>query len=195
VRLAVLLLALLWPLAVAAQTPAVWLTDKGTVKFHADSPMQAIDATSTVGTFVYDGKGGFVGSVAMSSFEFTNGLLRSHFNESYLESDKPGPPDAQGKPTFPNQLAVVTGKLVAPLDVSKSGPVEVSLKARFTCHGVTLERVFRGTVTLEGDTMALKVKFDLAPKDFGIPLPTIGEAPMFQTVEVTVEGTLRRQPG
>lgn len=182
-------------LATAAGPPSAWLTDRGTIRFRADTPMVAIDATSTRALFIYDGQGAFVGSVALSSFEFSNGLLKSHFNESYVESQKPGAPDAQGQPTFPNQLAVVSGRLIAPLDVSRDGTTEVELKGRLTCHGIPREQSFRGTVTVTGGQMKLSVRFNLAPDQYGIPLPTVGDAPMFRSVEVTVEGTLGRQSG
>lgn len=199
-----LLFALCCGAALAVATPsvraegppaAIWLTDHGAIRFHADSTMQPIDARSDLATFVYDGKGGFVGSVALSSFEFTNGLLKSHFNEGYAETEKAGAAAPDGRPTYPNRLAVVSGQLTRPFDASKdtAGPVEVELQGRFTLHGVTLERAFRGTVSVHGGEMALAVRFEVDPKLHGMPVPSIGDAPMFKTVAVTVEGTLKRQ--
>lgn len=183
-------------LASAAPTaaPETFATAAGVVRFRAESPMQTVTAENRRAHFVYDGRGGFVGTVPMDAFVFSNDLLRDHFNESYAETNKPGPADAHGKPTFPNRLASVTGRLPSPLDLSRPGPVEVTLAGRFTFHGVTVERTFQGRVTVEPDRIALSCRFDLAPKAHGMPLPEVGNTPLFQTVEVTVEGLLTRGP-
>jgi hypothetical protein len=181
------------PTATAA-APTTFATTTGVVRFRAESPMQTVTASNPKAHFVYDGRGGFVGTVPMGAFVFTNDLLRNHFNESYAETEKPGTVDARGQPTFPNRLASVTGRLLAPLDVTKPGPVEVTLAGRFTFHGVTVERVFKGQVTVHPDRLDLTCRFDLAPKAHGMPLPEVGTTPLFETVEVTVEGSLRPAP-
>lgn len=179
--------------AEVAPGDAAYATQAGVVRFRAESSVQTVTAENRRGHFVYDGHGGFVATVPMEAFTFSNDLLRDHFNESYAETHKPGPPDARGKPTFPNRTASVTGRLLAPLDLSKPGPAEVTLSGRFTFHGVTVERVFTGRVTVHPDRLDLACRFDLAPKVHGMPLPEVGSSALFETVEITVEGSLQRQ--
>ena len=177
-----------------ARGEPVWSTQSAEIRFHATSIAQNLDAKSVAGNFIYDGHGGFVGTVPMTSFDFGGELLKKHFAENYAEVDHEGPQDARGRPTHPNELASVTGRLQTPVDPTVTTPQEVALVGHFICHGVALDRVFKGTVTVSGDTMHLDVKFDVQPEAHAMHLPAIGPDKLFETVEVTVDATLRRVP-
>lgn len=181
--------------ALAQGAPKTFATDRARVTFHADTAMQAIDATSTEGSFTYDAAtGAFTAQVPVSSFKFQNAQMETNFQTGHVAVNEPGPKNAAGQPTFPNKIATLTGKLDKPIDAGKEGANEVALKGKFTFHGVTKELAFKGTVTVKGTDLVLTSKFDLAPKDFNVPLPKLGDKELGTLVSVVVDATLSAKP-
>ena len=177
--------------AAHAEPAKAFGTEQARVTFHADTPMQAIDATTTEGAFTYDANtGAFTAKIPVASFKFQNKQMEQNFQSGHVAVNEPGAKDAAGQPTFPNKFATLTGKLDKTFDTTKEGVNEVSLKGQFAFHGVTKEKAFKGTVTVKGTDLVLNAKFDLAPKDFGVPLPKLGDQELGAMVNIVVDATL-----
>lgn len=194
-RLALLAAALLTSTAALAGPSRSYVTDRARVAFRADTPLQSIDATSTEGLFSYDPQSGvFTAQIPVVTFKFPNAQMEANFQTGHVPVNDPGPKDAAGNPTFPNRLAVLTGKLEKPLDVSKDGAHEVTLKGKLVFHGVAKEMAFKGNVSVKGTDLVLSSTFDVAPRDFGVALPRLGDKYLAENVKVTVDATLTPTP-
>lgn len=182
--------------AALAQGAAMkYTTNRARVTFHADTPMQAIDATSTEGAFTYSAATGeFTAQVPVASFKFQNAQMETNFQTGHVAVNEPGPKSAAGEPTFPNKFATLTGKLSKAIDTSKDGTTEVTLSGKFTFHGVTKELSVKGTVTVKTTDLVVNAKFDVAPKDFNVPLPKLGDKELGALMSVVVDATLSAAP-
>jgi polyisoprenoid-binding protein YceI len=181
--------------ALAAGPAHQFATDRARVTFHADTPMQAIDATSTEGAFTYDAQtGDFSATVPVASFKFQNAQMETNFQTGHVAVNEPGPKNAKGEPNFPNKFTTLTGKLEKPIDVSKEGSHEVALKGKLSFHGITKDVVVKGTVTVKGTDLVVAAKLDVAPKEYNVPLPKLGDKEIGATVSVVVDATLSAKP-
>lgn len=181
--------------ALAAGPARHFATDRARVTFHADTPMQAIDATSTEGAFTYDAQtGDFSATLPVASFKFQNAQMENNFQTGHVAVNEPGPKDAKGEPTYPNKLTTLTGKIEKPIDISKEGSTEVTLKGKLSFHGVTKDIAVKGTVTVKGTDLVLNAKMEVAPKEFNVPLPKLGDKEIGAAVSVVVDATLSVKP-
>jgi polyisoprenoid-binding protein YceI len=179
----------------AAAQPSAFATDRARITFHADTPMQAIDATSTEGQFTYDAKTGeFNALVPMASFKFQNAQMESNFQTGHVAVSEPGPKDKNGQPTYPNKFAVLSGKLDKTFDTAKEGSTEVTLKGKLTFHGVTKDVAVKGTVTVKGTDLVLAAKMDLAPAEYNVPLPKLAGKELGALMGIVVDATLSAKP-
>src|SRR5687768_6558079 len=93
------------PFAVCAQK---FSTEKGTISFFSDAAIEDISAENTmVGSLFNSTTGELVYIVKIKDFIFPKALMREHFNEKYMETEK-----------FPK--ALFTGKLKG-YDVNAKG--------------------------------------------------------------------------
>ncbi|MDP2336334.1 MAG: YceI family protein, partial [Bacteroidota bacterium] len=113
-----------------------YFTKNGTITFDASSPASPdkIAAINKSVTCVLDSKTGNVQfGVLMKGFEFERALMREHFHENYLESDK------YPKAVFKGQISNA-----AQDTYSKNGTYEVSVKGQMVLHGETKEVETKG---------------------------------------------------
>src|SRR5690606_38133767 len=64
--------------------------DKSTlITFYSDAPLEKIEGKNTSASPVFNASTGeFQIRVPMQTFQFKNDLMKEHFNENYVESDK-----------------------------------------------------------------------------------------------------------
>lgn len=184
-----------WTQSPAPAGASAYSTDHARITFHADTPMQAIDATATDGVFTYNAQTGeFSAKVGIASFKFQNAQMETNFQTGHIAVNEPGPKDAAGQPSYPNKFATLTGKLEKPVAVGKDGAQEVVLKGKLTLHGVSKDISAKGTVTSKGADLLLASKVEIAPKDFNIPLPKLGDRELGAVIVVSVDATLTAKP-
>lgn len=111
--------------------------------------------------------------VPMESFVFNKALMKQHFNEKYIESDK-----------FPTAsfLGVVTG-----FDVSKEGLQQVTASGEMTIHGVKRKLDIQGTMNKANNGIKLESKFVARFEDYDIKIPKLFWNSVAEQVEVTVD--------
>jgi hypothetical protein len=107
--------------------------------------------------------------ISIRSFQFKKDLMREHFNEKYMESDK-----------FPN--ATYSGKINEDIDLSKDGTYNVTSSGKIAMHGQEKEISVPGIFTVKNGEASLQSSFPLAVADFKIEIPQL----LFQNIADTV---------
>ena len=138
----------LWILVSSSLQAQVFTTQEGQIHFVSEAPLELIEAKSQELKGALDiGKQTFAFSVPMISFQgFNSPLQREHFNERYLESEK-----------FPD--ATFTGKIIEQLDYTKSGTYPVRAKGILSIHGVSVERIIKGSMAISDADINIKANF------------------------------------
>lgn len=158
-----------------------WMTRTGKVSFFSSTPVENIEAFNNETATVIDAKSGdVVFMVPVKSFKFEKALMQEHFNENYMESDK-----------FPK--AEYKGKIsnLGDVNFQKEGTYNVKTSGKLTMHGVTKDVTANGTVVVKAGTATLKSKFSVAPKDYGIKIPSVAASKIASKIEVTIDSALK----
>jgi hypothetical protein len=149
-------------------------TEKGTISFFSDAAIEDIAAENTmVGSLFNSTTGELVYIVKIKDFVFPKALMREHFNEKYMETEK-----------FPKSL--FTGKLKG-YDVNAKGEQNVVAAGKLTLHGITKEISVPGTLIFEAGKATMKGKFMVALKDYDIKIPKLVWQNIAEEIEVKVD--------
>jgi polyisoprenoid-binding protein YceI len=166
----VVLFSLLTPLAGMSQKYSL---EKSSVVFFSEAAIENIEATNIKSASIFNATTSeIVFSIPIVEFEFEKSLMKEHFNETYLESEK-----------YPK--ALFQGKLSG-YSVQSA---EQSVKAigKLTIHGVTREVEIPGTMEMIEGKLIAKAKFIIHLKDYKIKIPKLLWQNIAEDVEVTVE--------
>lgn len=168
-------LLLLFYFSVSAQR---YTAEKGTVSFFSDATIEDIKATNSSSAGIVDlSTSGFAFSIPIKDFEFEKNLMKEHFNEKYLESDK-----------FPK--ATFQGKING-FDVSKMGQQNVKAIGKLVIHGVTKEVELPATIEVTADKkLAILSTFIIKLEDYKVKIPKLMWQNIAEQVEVKVDFTL-----
>jgi hypothetical protein len=148
--------------------------ERSKIVFFSDAVIEDIKAENIKASSLLNLSSGDVAfSVPIKDFEFDKSLMKEHFNEKYLESEK-----------FPK--AVFQGKLLN-LKTDYVGEQSVSAVGKLTVHGVTREVSLPGSIELRGNTIIAKSVFMIRLEDYKIKIPQLVWQNIAEQVEVTVE--------
>lgn len=152
--------------------------DKGTtITFYSDAPLEKIEAKNTSATPVFNtNTGDFQIRVPMSSFQFKNDLMKEHFNENYVESEK-----------YP--YCLFKGKC----DVNnfeEGKEYEATMTGTMTLHGITQNISVKGKIKKQNNELLLESEFFIKPADYNIQIPTLLTEKIAEQVKVTFKSTL-----
>lgn len=155
--------------------------NKGLVSFVSYAPLETIKATSidlngafnaTTRTFLF--------VVDVKSFHgFNSGLQQEHFNENYLETD------LYPKVSF-------KGKVIEAIDFTEKGKYEVRAKGMLDIHGISQERIIKGTLTVDGNHLILDSKFSVLLEDHNIRIPRVVYQKIAPEITVTIHAEMDR---
>ena len=158
----------------------LYKSSNGKLRFYSDALLEDIEATTVKATAAFNVTTGSVAVlIPIKSFEFDKSLMKEHFNENYLESDKY--PDASFK-----------GKMMDKLVITPGGSNRVSVSGELLIHGVSQHRDI--TIDLKVNTDGSVVatgKFDVSVADHKVKIPTLVFQNIAEVVEVTFEITLK----
>lgn len=153
--------------------------EKSTVGFFSDAAIEDIKAENVKASSLWNASTGeVVFSVPIKDFEFEKSLMKEHFNEKYLESDKYPKATFQGK--FLN------------VKIGNEGEQEVSVSGKLTIHGVTKEINTTGSVEFKPTQIIARSKFIVRLEDYKIKIPQLVWQNIAEEVEVTVEFIYKR---
>lgn len=143
------------------------------VDFFSEAPLENISAVNTGCASLINTKTREVAVVVpIKLFEFEKDLMREHFNENYMESDK-----------YKN--ASFKGKINEEVDFTKEGTYELSATGAFNIHGVEKQRTLKGTMKVTKKGLELDAKFMVKLEDHDIEIPKIVFEKIAEEVEVT----------
>ena len=166
----VILIFLCFPILLKGQKIAV---KKSTVTFFSDALIEDITATTTKTAGIIDlSKGEFAFSVPIKEFEFAKSLMKEHFNEKYMETEK------FPKATFLGSLQNFN---------SNAADQQVNAIGKLTIHGVTKNVEIPATIKKSGDTYQVDAKFMVRLADYKIEIPQLLFQNIAEVVEVTVD--------
>ncbi|MCI0750522.1 MAG: YceI family protein [Flammeovirgaceae bacterium] len=155
-------------------------TEKSQITFFSDAAIEDIAATNIKAAGLFDvSTSEIVFSVPIKDFEFEKSLMKEHFNEKYMESDK------YPKSTF-------KGK-VAGYDVSKPGKQTATAKGTLTIHGISKEVDIPGTVQFENGKVLIDAVFKVKLADYKIKIPQLLWQNIAEEVEVKLNFEFKAQ--
>jgi hypothetical protein len=161
-------------------TAQKYTTEKTFVSFFSDAAIEDISADNTKTVGVFNSTTGEIAfSVPIKDYEFEKSLMKEHFNEKYMESEK-----------FPK--STFQGKVIG-YDPNATGPQNANSKGKLTIHGVTKEVEIPGTIEKQGENLVIKSKFIVKLEDYKIAIPKLLWQNIAEQVEVTVDFTFKPQ--
>lgn len=188
-----LFLVLAVALSFSAANAQIYKAKEGTtqISFFSEAPLENIEALNKGAIIVLNSTNNDIQvRVSIQNFKFKNSLMEEHFNENYMETDKKGPPDATGAPTYPNRNAVFKGRINEKIDYTQEGEHKVTVTGKLELHGVTREVTLEGTVTKSGNELMLTSKFKIKVADYNIKVPSMYVKNIAEVVDVTINCTL-----
>jgi len=169
----------------AASFGQKYITHTGKVIFDATtpkSPEKISGINNEVGSMMDGKSGAFVFQVPVKSFKFEKALMKEHFDENYMESDKFPKADFNGKVSD-----------MANVNMAKEGTYNVTVAGKLTIHGVTKEVSVPGTLTVKGKDIEAKAKFEAKLADYNISVPSIVSDKLAKEATITVDVLLNQK--
>lgn len=153
-------------------------TEKGTITFFSDGLVEDITAeNNSAGSLFNVGTGELVFIVPIVEFRFPKSLMREHFNEKYMETEK------YPKSTFQGKLSGYNPTVKDEQKVRAIG--------KLTMHGVTNSIDVPGIIEFSNGKVAMHSKFRIKLKDFKIKIPTIVWQNIAEEVELKLDFTYK----
>jgi polyisoprenoid-binding protein YceI len=145
------------------------------VEFYSHSPVEDIKASNTKAAAVCNMDENTVAfSIPIADFQFDKALMKDHFNEKYMETEK------FPKSTFAGILSSFK---------KEPGVQQVIASGKLSIHGVERDVVIPGTVEWKGDQLSMKSKFIVVLEDYKIIRPQILWQNIAEQVEITIDFT------
>ncbi len=149
-----------------------------TITFFSDAPLEKIEGINSTATPVFNnGTGDFQIRISMQSFMFKNDLLKEHFNENYIESDK-----------YP--YCIFKGKLEENTIFEDNKETKAIIVGKMELHGVIKDVKIEGTIKKVGNELHFYSVFLMKPADYNIKIPTLVVEKIAEEVKVTFNSTL-----
>ena len=146
---------------------------KSKVTFFSDAVLEDITASTTKTNGIIDlKKSEFAFSLPIKEFEFEKSLMKEHFNEKYMESEK-----------FPKATFLGTIRNFNPDAVAQ----DVVAVGKLTVHGVTKEVEIPATMKKSDASYQVNAKFTVRLEDHNIKIPQLLFQNIAESVEVTVD--------
>ena len=157
---------------IKSNSQIIYLAQGAKVSFFSSTPIEDIDATSQSMTSVINISTNEIAfNIPIRTFQFKRALMREHFNEKYIESDK-----------FPN--ATFKGKINEPIDWTKDGSYDITATGILTLHGVDKQHTEKGKAVVKDGKINITSSFKAAVKDHNITIPKIVMTNIAEIVEV-----------
>jgi len=148
------------------------------ISFFSDGVVEDIAAeNAAAGSLFNTSTGELVFIVPIKDFKFQKSLMREHFNEKYMETEK-----------YPK--AAFQGKLVG-FNANAAGEQKVQAFGKLNMHGVTRDVNVQGLAESTNGKVTLKAKFTVKLKDYNIEIPSIVWKNIAEEIELKVDFTYK----
>jgi len=153
-----------------------WVCDDGRVSFDSEAPLEVIKAQSkAVKGIISPASKSFAFSMSINSFEgFNSDIQKVHFLENYMEWKK-----------YPE--ATFEGKFIEDIPFDTPGTYSVRAKGNLIIHGISKERIIRGTLIVKKNAGHLEAEFSIPVSDHGILIPKIVQQKISDNIHVKVD--------
>jgi hypothetical protein len=157
-----------------------YVTEKSFVSFFSDAAIEDITADNKEASGIFNSATNEIAfSIPIKDFEFAKSLMKEHFNEKYMDTEK------YPKSTF-------RGK-ISGFDSQCNGVQNVQAAGQLTIHGQTKDVDLPGTIEKQGDKLIMKSKFIVKLEDYKVKIPQLMWQNIAEQVEVTVDFTFSPQ--
>jgi polyisoprenoid-binding protein YceI len=154
--------------------------EKSFVGFYSHATIEDITADNKKSVSIFNAATGDIAfSIPIKEFEFAKSLMKEHFNEKYMDSEKFPKSTFQGK--------------ISGFDSKATGVQNVKATGKLTIHGEMKEIDLPGTIEVQGTNLVMKSKFIVKLEDYKIAIPQLMWQNIAEQVEVTVDFTYKPQ--
>jgi len=157
----------------------IYLTHSGLASFISDAPLEVIKAGSgEVSGAINLAERTFAFTIDNKSFKgFNSSLQQEHFYENYME--------AQLYPT-----SSFTGKIIEEIDINSRQEQTVRAKGMLDIHGVSQERIIKGTIKIIDKKIQLHADFTVLLEDHQIKIPRVVYQKIAGEIKISVSAEL-----
>lgn len=156
----------------------VYKNTNGMIGFFSHTPVLDIEAVSKDANSIIDlSKNQLAFSVKNKTFKFKNSLMEEHFNEKYIESEK-----------YPTSS--FAGTINEKINLTAEGEYKVTLTGKLSIHGVQLDRVIPGTISVQKGKILLKSEFMVKTADYKIEVPQLVFEKIAEEIKVSVSSVI-----
>ncbi|MFT3747419.1 MAG: YceI family protein [Agriterribacter sp.] len=158
-----------------ATNAQLYITKTGFAGFYSKTPLEDIKAENNqVVAMIDTEKKQIAFSMLLKSFTFRKELMQEHFNENYVESDK-----------YPR--AVFKGSFTGTVDLQKQQVYNIQVEGTITLHGVDKKISVPATIEMSNGVLSGVAKFQLAPQDFNIKIPSLVSDKIAKLIDVEIK--------
>ena len=151
-----------------------YTAEKSFVSFYSHAAIEDIKAENDAAVTLFNLSTRDVAfSIPIKNFEFAKSLMKEHFNEKYLESEK-----------YPK--ATFQGKLQG-FDLYSQEVQTVVAQGKLTLHGVTKVVEIPGTLEIKSDQIIARSQFKIRLEDYKVSIPQLLWTNIAEEVEVTIQ--------
>jgi polyisoprenoid-binding protein YceI len=153
-------------------------TEKSLIIFYSDASIEDIKAENDQSISLFDTSTGQIAfSIPIKEFQFEKSLMKEHFNEKYLESEK------FPKSTFQGRVEGYQSTL--------KGRQPVKAIGKLTIHGVMRDVEISGTLEWRDNKIVANSSFKVRLEDYKIKVPQLLWQNIAEEVEVTIDFTYK----
>lgn len=151
-----------------------YYTKAAQISFYSSTSLENIEAHNKAAVAVWDIASGQIDfSVLIKGFEFEKALMKEHFNENYLESDK-----------YPK--AGFKGKLNKAVSLETDGTQNLTATGELTIHGVTKKITAPVSVSVKQGKLSATSVFTIALEDYGIKIPAVVKNNINKEIQIKI---------
>lgn len=149
----------------------------GTVKIFGSSPATDVEATShkLIGAIDPSSRE-FAFKIDMTTLDFPNDEMESHYNEKYMQTDQ-----------AENRYATFKGKILGKEDFTKDGTYKVVAQGILKCHNVEKNYNIIVTLRVKDGKITASAEFYIALKDHKIDVPSLVFAKIGENIKINVD--------
>ena len=153
-----------------------YFTKEAKISFSSDAPLEQIEAHNNKGMSVLDLETGNVEfAILIKAFHFEKALMKEHFNENYMESEK-----------FPKANFKGSIEDYQTIDPKRELKYTVLVKGELTIHGKTKEIMAEVKIQFISGIIHSHTNFEVALADFDIDIPSIVKDNISETVKISL---------
>lgn len=151
-----------------------YTSEKSLVIFFSDAALEDIRAENTKSTSEINlASGAIKVTIKNIHFQFAKALMKEHFNEKYMETERYKESTLQGT--------------ISGYSAGNSGEQTVVVKGKLSIHGQTQDVEIPGTLEMKENKLYAKAKFMVKLNDYKIKIPQLLWQNIAEEVEVTID--------